>query len=58
MSKDGFSTDDGYLAVPWGKRFVVIYNGEQLIDVKTVKQAQKFIRDHRTSPQTGTIFVE
>lgn len=55
---EGFETKDGYAAVPWGKRFVIIYNGEQLVDVKTEKQAQKFIKDHRTNPKTGTVFVE
>jgi hypothetical protein len=54
---DGFESKDGYAAVPWGKRFVVIYNGEQLTDVSTILQAQKFIKQHRTSPQSGTVFV-
>jgi hypothetical protein len=54
---DGIETKDGYAAVPWGKRFVVIYNGEQLTDVSTVLQAQKFIKQHRASPQSGTVFV-
>jgi hypothetical protein len=54
---DGFESKDGYAAVPWGKRFVVIYNGEQLTDVSTVLQAQKFIKQHRASPQSGTVFV-
>jgi hypothetical protein len=55
--KEGFITTDGYAAVPWGKRLVIIYNGEQLSDVSTVKQAHKFIKDHRSNPQTGTVFV-
>jgi hypothetical protein len=54
---DGIETPDGYAAVPWGKRFVVIYNGEQLTDVSTILQAKKFIKQHRTSPQSGTVFV-
>jgi ABC-type uncharacterized transport system ATPase component len=54
---EGFITSDNYAAVPWGKRLVIIYNGEQLTDVSTEKQAQKFIKDHRTNPQTGTVFV-
>ena len=59
MSKvsNGVETNDGYSAVPWGKRFVVIYNGEQLTDVSTIAQAQKFIKQHRITPQTGTVFV-
>lgn len=55
---EGFETSDGYAAVPWGKRLVIIYNGEQLTDVSTVLQAQKFIKQHRTTPQTGTVFVQ
>jgi len=55
---EGFITDDGYAAVPWGKkRLVVIYNGEQLTDVSTVLQAHKFINQHRANPQSGTVFV-
>jgi hypothetical protein len=54
---DGFITPDNYAAVPWGKRFVIIYNGEQLTDVSTILQAQKFIKQHRDSPQTGTVFL-
>lgn len=56
--KEGFETKDGYAAVPWGKRLVVIYNGEQLTDVSTVLQAQKFIKQHRTTLQSGTVFVQ
>ena len=54
----GFVTDDGYAAVPWGKRFVIIYNGQQLDDVSTIKQAEKYIKNHRTTPQTGTVFIQ
>ena len=51
---DGFETKDGYAAVPWGKRLVVIYNGEQLTDVSTILQAQKFIKQHRATSQSVT----
>lgn len=57
MENDGFITNDGYATVPWGKRYVIIYNGEQLTDVKTINQANKFIKDHRSNPQSGTVFV-
>jgi len=57
--KEGFITTDNYAAVPWGKRLVIIYNGEQLTDVSTVRQATAFIKKHReSSSQTGTIFVK
>lgn len=55
--KEGFETKDGYAAVPWGKRLVIIYNGEQLTDVSTERQAHAFIKKHRTTPATGTVFV-
>jgi hypothetical protein len=55
---EGFETKDGYAAVPWGKRLVILYNGEQLEDVSTVLQAQKFIKNHRSTPKTGTVFLK
>jgi hypothetical protein len=55
---EGFETKDGYAAVPWGKRLVILYNGEQLEDVSTVIQAQKFIKNHRSTPKTGTVFLK
>ena len=54
---EGFETPDGYAAVPWGKRLVIIYNGHQLTDVSTKLQAQKFIKQHRDAPSSGTVFV-
>lgn len=57
--KEGFITSDNYAAVPWGKRLVIIYNGEQLTDVSTVLQATAFIKKHRESTcGTGTVFVK
>lgn len=56
-SKIGFETSDGYAAIPWGKRYVILFQGQQLEDVKTVLQAQKFIKQHRATPQSGTVFV-
>jgi hypothetical protein len=49
----GFETADGYAVVPWGKRLVIIYNGEQLEDVGTVRQANTFIKKHREDNPTG-----
>lgn len=58
IMKEGFITKDGYAAVPFGKKqLIIIYNGEQLETVNTVAQANKFIKQHRTTPQTGTVFV-
>jgi hypothetical protein len=49
----GFITPDDYAVVPWGKRLVIIYNGEQLEDVSTVRQANAFIKKHREDSQQG-----
>ena len=54
---DGFITQDNYAAVPWNKKLVIIFNGQQIGEVSTVRQAQKFIQDHREdSSQSGTVF--
>lgn len=56
--KEGFITEDGYAAVPFGKKqLIIIYNGYQLETVNTVRQAHKFIKDHSNQPKKGTIFV-
>jgi len=55
--KEGFVTQDGYAAVPWGKRLVIIYNGQQLTDVSTEKQAKAFIKKHSANPSPGTVFI-
>ena len=38
-------TQDGYAAVPWGERYVIIYNGEQISDVATAAEAVAYIRN-------------
>jgi hypothetical protein len=40
-------TKDGYATVPWGDRFVLLYNGEQLSDHKTDEQAIEALKKHR-----------
>lgn len=50
---EGFVTDDFYAAVPCGKIFVIIYNGYQIGDASTIKQAHKFIQKHREQNPTG-----
>jgi hypothetical protein len=52
---EGFTTADGYSAVPWGKRLVIVYNGQQLEDVSTVRQANTFIKKHREDSKEGVI---
>lgn len=55
-------TKDGYAAVPWGERYVIIYNGQQISDVATAAEAVAYIRNQQkitkqkasksTTPQT------
>lgn len=40
-------TKDGYATVPWGNRFVLIYNGYQLSDHKTYDEAVIALKKHR-----------
>ena len=54
--REGFITKDGYAAVPFGKKqLIVIYNGQQLETVNTVLQAEKYIKQHRLTPQSRTV---
>lgn len=50
----GFITDDGYGAIPYGKQLLIIYNNEQLENVKTKKLAEQFINQHRASSNSVT----
>lgn len=47
--KTGFTTTDGYAAVPYGKYLMVIYNGKQLEVFKSQASAKKYIIQHRKS---------
>lgn len=40
-------TKDGYAVVPWGERFVIIYNGFQMSDHATTDEAVEAIKKHR-----------
>ena len=40
-------TKDGYAAVPWGTRYVILYNGEQISDVATAEEAVAYIRNEQ-----------
>jgi hypothetical protein len=40
----GYVTKDGmWAAVPWGKRFVIIHNGEQVHETASLKTAKDYI---------------
>lgn len=45
--KKGFVTTDGYAAVPFGKKFMILFNGEQLDVVNTENQARKYVNQHQ-----------
>lgn len=49
----GFITEDGYAAVPFVRSYMVLYNGEQLDVVKTIKKAEQFIQQHRDTLKTA-----
>ena len=41
----GYCTKDGmWAAVPWGKRFVIIHNGQQIHDTNSLKNAKVYIQ--------------
>lgn len=53
--KEGF-IKGAYAAVPYGKKLMIIYNGQQLDVVNTVLQAEKYIRQHKkTNSESGTL---
>lgn len=54
---EGFVTKDGYAAVPFGKKLMIIFNGEQLRVCNNEDTAHKFIKKHRSNPQSGTVFL-
>lgn len=57
MKTTGFETKDFYAAVPFGKKLMIIHQGQQLEVVNTEAAANKFIKNHRTQPKSGTVFI-
>jgi hypothetical protein len=54
--KEGFIVGDGtYAAIPFGKKLMIIHNGQQLDVVNTVLQAKKYIKQHCASQSSGTL---
>lgn len=42
---DGYISSNGFwAAVPWGKKYVSIYNGEQICTHHSLETAKKFIQ--------------
>ena len=48
-------TKDGYAAVPWGTRYVILYNGQQISDVSTAAEAVSYIRDAQKSSDSKAL---
>jgi hypothetical protein len=47
---EGYVSNDGMWAVvPWGKKFILIHNGKQMEEFKTVAQAKKYILQAKKS---------
>lgn len=56
---EGFITADGYGAIPFGKKqLMIIFDNQQLEVVNTKFQAEKYIKQHRSNPKSGTVFIE
>jgi hypothetical protein len=52
---EGFFSDCGnYGAFRFGKKFMVVYRGQQLEVFNTINQCKKFIKNHVTSLETAT----
>ena len=47
-------TKDGYAAVPWGTRYVILYNGQQISDVTTAEEAVAYIRNAQKTTKQKT----
>lgn len=46
---DGYVTPDGmWAAVPYGKKYISIYNGEQICLHNTLETAKKFIQKNKS----------
>jgi hypothetical protein len=50
----GFTTRDGYAAIPFGDGLMIIHNGQQLEAVNSEIEARKFIDIDRAKPKTVT----
>lgn len=48
-------TKDGYAAVPWGTRYVILHNNEQIADVDTAADAVAYIRNQQKLTDKNTL---
>jgi hypothetical protein len=63
---NGYVTkDDMWAAVPWGKKFVIIHNGQQVEVCNNYKLARSYIdkqvkltKPRKSTPKTGTATLE
>lgn len=53
---EGFFSECGnYGAFRFGKKFMVVYRGQQLVVFNTINQCKKFIKTHSANLKTVTI---
>jgi hypothetical protein len=46
--REGFIIGDGtYAVIPFGKKLMIIHNGQQLDVVNTEKQARTYVQQHK-----------
>tara|TARA_B100001996_G_scaffold10363_1_gene8741 strand:- start:790 stop:1020 length:231 start_codon:yes stop_codon:yes gene_type:complete len=60
-SEHGFSTRDGYYAVPVlgsETKLMIIHEGGQLKTCRNEESARNFITKHRKQSKKGTVFVK
>ena len=58
--KEGFTMfRDEYAAIPYGKQYLIIHNGQQLDKVcRTEASARKFITDHKKGKSMAKLPVD
>ncbi len=57
----GYVTKDGmWGAVPWGKKFVILHNGQQVHDTNSLKSAKDYIQKQLkiTKPKKSTASLQ
>lgn len=56
---NGYVTKDGmWAAVPWGKKFVIIHNGQQVHVVNNYNAAKMYITKQAKASKTKTTTLE
>ena len=58
--KEGFTMfKDTYAAIPYGKQYLIIHNGQQLEKLcRTVSSARKYITDHKNGKSVAKLPIK